>query len=107
MEKTLSRLIHENTHINIREVFNYGGGGWNAIRYKIVDPLKIKYQISDHQKNQISDITRSQKKSDIWSLHIRQQLCVKNKSKWKKFHIDEDGIRTHAGKPQWISSPSP
>ena len=21
--------------------------------------------------------------------------------------IDEDGIRTHAGKPQWISSPSP
>ena len=42
-----------------------GGGGWNAIRYQILDPLKIKYQISDPQKNQISDIMSSQK-SDIW-----------------------------------------
>ena len=32
-----------------------------------------------------------------------QQLCVKK----NQFIIDEDGIRTHAGKPQWISSPSP
>ena len=25
----------------------------------------------------------------------------------KSMRLDEDGIRTHAGKPQWISSPSP
>ena len=25
----------------------------------------------------------------------------------KKKYTDEDEIRTHAGKPQWISSPSP
>ena len=25
----------------------------------------------------------------------------------KQKNIDEDGIRTHAGRPQWISSPSP
>ena len=24
-----------------------------------------------------------------------------------KISVDEDGIRTHAGRPQWISSPSP
>ena len=49
---------------------------WNAVRYQILDPLKIKYrisdqkkikyQISDPQKNQISDIMRSQNKSNIW-----------------------------------------
>ena len=40
--------------------------------------------------------------------------CQKNYSrivgflwKWKKKLIDEDGIRTHAGRAQWISSPSP
>ena len=38
------------------------GGGWNAIRYQILYPLKN--QISDirlPKKNQISDITRSQR----------------------------------------------
>ena len=32
--------------------------------------------------------------------------CSKNSSKLSK-QIDEDGIRTHAGRAQWISSPSP
>ena len=37
-----------------------GGGG--AIRYQIIlDPIKIKYQIFDTQKNQISDITHPEK----------------------------------------------
>ena len=38
-----------------------GGGGGGVERDKISEPLKIKYQISDPSKNQISDITRSQK----------------------------------------------
>ena len=29
------------------------------------------------------------------------------KKQQKKIITDEDGIRTHAGRPQWISSPSP
>ena len=40
-----------------------GGGGWNAIRFQILDPLKIS-DITPPKK-QISDISHSQK-SDIW-----------------------------------------
>ena len=45
----------------------FTGGGWGGgegvVRDQISDirPLKIKYQISDPPKNQISDIMRSQK----------------------------------------------
>ena len=42
-------------------------------RDQILDPLKIKYHISDPQKNQISAISRSQK-SDIWLKKIRYQI---------------------------------
>ena len=34
-------------------------------------------------------------------------LYERKRSKLKIILIDEDGIRTHAGRPQWISSPSP
>ena len=74
------------THLQTRlprMAHSHMGGGWNAIRYQILDPLinqipdppnksniryhtpyKIKYQISDPQRNQISDITPP-KKSNI------------------------------------------
>ena len=47
-----------------------GGGGWNAIRYHILDPLKIKYQISDTpKKSNIRYLTPkylTQKKNQIF-----------------------------------------
>ena len=51
------------------------GGGGDVIRYQILDPLKIKYQISDPPKNQISFITASQKNqiSDLKN-HISDPL---------------------------------
>ena len=44
-----------------RSTLCMGGGGWNAIRYQILDPLKI--QISDPPPKKKSCV---HKKSDIW-----------------------------------------
>ena len=53
-----------------------GGGGWNAISYQILDPLKNLISDIRPPKNKISDITRSQK-SDIWLKKIRYQILNK------------------------------
>ena len=45
------------------------------------------------------------KKRQGWDLNPRVQSVVKASAKKKK--SDKDGIRTHACRAQWISSPSP
>ena len=67
----ISIYLSTQIYIYIYVIIGGGGGGvWNAIRYQILDTLKIKYQISDPQ---ISAIMCSQKirylakKSDVRS----------------------------------------
>ena len=57
-----------NKHVLYLYYLGCGGGGWNAIRYKILDPLKIKYQIPPKFKY----------KSYIWLKKVRY-LTKKNK----------------------------
>ena len=41
------------------------------------------------------------------SVNVCQNVYIYNHLLIYKNNIDEDGIRTHAGRAQWISSPSP
>ena len=83
-----------------------GGGGWNAIRYQILDPpknqisdirppQKIKYQISrvrknqisDPKKNHLSDITHPKKSNIIYQgTPIVAQGCRQQWSLGLTFH---------------------
>ena len=44
----------------------------------------------------------------IWYIHLYPVITtLSREASMKKIVTDEDGIRTHAGRAQWISSPSP
>ena len=60
---------------------------------------------SDTVSGETSQTFPTKRRSSIQSTNLRQRFeRVKIRC---NINIDEDGIRTHAGRAQWISSPSP